>query len=62
MGMTVCVCVVSDMLGQYEKTLCERFGYDRMLPMNTGVEACETAVKLSRRWAYQVKGVQPNQI
>eukprot|EP00122_Pirum_gemmata_P021409 Pgem_evm1s19948 len=37
------------------------FGFDRVLPMNTGVEACETAVKLARRWGYDVKGIKPNQ-
>jgi ornithine--oxo-acid transaminase len=46
-------------LGPYEKYITEYFGYDRVLPMNTGVEACETAVKLCRRWAYDVKKVKP---
>lgn len=49
----------NDVLGQYEKYITEYFGYDRVLPMNTGVEGGETAVKLCRRWAYDVKGV-PN--
>lgn len=38
--------------------MCRIFGYDRLLPMNTGVEAAETSVKLARRWAYEVKGVE----
>jgi ornithine--oxo-acid transaminase len=37
------------------------FGYDKVLPMNSGVEACDTAVKLARRWAYDVKGVPKNE-
>eukprot|EP00975_Prorocentrum_lima_P019631 4130703-Prorocentrum_lima.AAC.1 len=49
----------SDALGEYAKYACDLFGYERLLPMNTGVEAGETAVKLARRWAYDVKGV-PN--
>lgn len=44
-------------LGPYEKFITEFFGYDKVLPMNTGVEGGETAVKLARRWAYDVKGV-----
>ena len=51
----------NDVLGQYEKFICEYFGYDRVLPMNTGVEGGETAVKLCRKWAYNVKGVPENQ-
>ncbi len=50
----------NDVLGQYEKYITEYFGYDRVLPMNTGVEAGETAVKLARRWGYDVKGVEKN--
>jgi len=50
----------NDMLGQYAKYVCEYFGYERMLPMNTGVEACETAVKLARRWGYDIKGIEEN--
>ncbi len=45
----------NNVLGEYEKYICEYFGYDRVLPMNTGVEAGETAVKLCRKWAYEVK-------
>lgn len=47
----------NDLLGQYEAFMANLFGYDKLLPMNTGVEAVETAVKLCRRWAYEVKGV-----
>eukprot|EP00696_Hemimastix_kukwesjijk_P018807 gnl/Hemi2/7798_TR2695_c0_g1_i1.p1 gnl/Hemi2/7798_TR2695_c0_g1~~gnl/Hemi2/7798_TR2695_c0_g1_i1.p1 ORF type:complete len:436 (-),score=146.38 gnl/Hemi2/7798_TR2695_c0_g1_i1:37-1344(-) len=50
----------NNVLGHYEKFITEFFGYDKVLPMNSGVEACETAVKLARRWAYDVKGVAPN--
>jgi len=51
----------NDQLGKYEQFITEYFGYDRVLPMNTGVEACETAVKLARRWGYDVKGVPHDQ-
>lgn len=47
-------------LGEYEKYITEYFGYDKVLPMNTGVEAGETAIKLARRWAYDKKGVAEN--
>ena len=47
----------NSLLGQYAEFMCEYFGYDRILPMNTGVEAVETAIKLARKWAYKVKGV-----
>lgn len=47
-------------LGVYEKFICEYFGYDRMLPMNTGAEGVETAIKLCRKWAYEKKGVPEN--
>lgn len=50
----------SDLLGKYEKYITGFFGYDKVLPMNTGVEAVETAIKLSRKWAYQVKGIEEN--
>lgn len=50
----------NDLLGQYAKFVCEYFGFERMLPMNSGVEACETAVKLARRWGYDVKGIAEN--
>lgn len=48
-------------LGVYEEYITRYFGFDRVLPMNTGVEACETAVKLARRWGYDVKGIPANQ-
>lgn len=47
-------------LGEYEKFICEFFGYECILPMNTGVEGGETAIKLARRWGYQVKGIEKN--
>ncbi|MGL6266785.1 MAG: ornithine--oxo-acid transaminase, partial [Chitinophagaceae bacterium] len=47
-------------LGEYEQFITQYFGYDKVLPMNTGVEAVETAIKLTRRWAYDVKGVPDN--
>ncbi len=50
----------NDVLGQYEQYVTAYFGYDRVLPMNTGVEGGETAVKLCRKWAYNVKGVPEN--
>lgn len=50
----------NNILGQYCKYITEYFGYDRVLPMNTGVEAGETALKLARKWAYEVKGVEVN--
>ncbi|MBD0332140.1 MAG: ornithine--oxo-acid transaminase, partial [Chitinophagaceae bacterium] len=51
----------SDLLGEYSKYITEFFGYDKVLPMNTGVEAVETAIKLCRKWAYEVKGVKGDQ-
>lgn len=51
----------NDSLGEYEKFITNFFGYDKVLPMNTGVEAVETAVKLARRWGYAVKGIPDNQ-
>ena len=50
----------NDQLGEYEKYITTLLGYDKVLPMNTGAEAVETGIKLARRWAYQVKGVEPN--
>ncbi len=47
----------SNLLGKYEKYLTEYFGYDKVLPMNTGVEAVETAIKLGRKWGYEVKKI-----
>lgn len=51
----------NDQLGPYEKYITSYFGYDKVLPMNTGVEAVETAIKLSRKWAYEVKGISENE-
>jgi ornithine--oxo-acid transaminase len=51
----------NDLLGEYAKYITEYFGYDKVLPMNTGVEGGETAVKLARRWGYQNKGICENQ-
>lgn len=51
----------NDSLGVYEKYITEYFGYDKMLPMNTGAEADETALKLCRKWAYEVKGIPENE-
>ncbi|WP_375562380.1 ornithine--oxo-acid transaminase [Bernardetia sp. OM2101] len=50
----------NNVLGNYEKFMTEFFGYDRVLPMNTGVEGGETAIKLCRKWAYKVKGIEEN--
>lgn len=51
----------NDALGPFEKYVTELFGYDKVLPMNTGVEGGETAVKLARKWGYTVKGIPDNQ-
>lgn len=51
----------NDMLGKYEKYATEYFGFDKLLPMNTGAEAVETALKLCRKWAYEVKGIDENE-
>ena len=50
----------NNVLGKYEKYITELFGYDKILPMNTGVEGGETALKLCRKWAYKVKGIKKN--
>ena len=50
----------NNLLGEYEKYITEFFGYDKVLPMNTGVEGGETAIKLARRWGYNVKGIAEN--
>lgn len=47
-------------LGVYEKKITELFGFDKVLPMNSGAEAVETAVKLARKWSYEVKGISEN--
>ncbi|MEP7143352.1 MAG: ornithine--oxo-acid transaminase [Ferruginibacter sp.] len=51
----------NSLLGEYEKYITAYFGYDKVLPMNTGVEGGETAVKLARRWGYKVKGIADNE-
>nr|WP_298997695.1 ornithine--oxo-acid transaminase [uncultured Allomuricauda sp.] len=51
----------NDMLGKFEKYATSTFKYDKLLPMNTGAEAVETAVKICRRWGYQKKGIPANQ-
>ena len=51
----------NDVLGDFEEYVTKLFGYDKVLPMNSGSEGIETALKLTRRWAYEVKGVPPNQ-
>jgi ornithine--oxo-acid transaminase len=50
----------NDLLGEFEKMITGIFGFDKVLPMNTGVEAVETAIKLCRRWGYVVKGIEEN--
>ncbi|MEO8532655.1 MAG: ornithine--oxo-acid transaminase [Flavobacterium sp.] len=51
----------NDKLGNYEEFITNYFGFDKVLPMNTGAEAVETALKLCRKWAYEVKGIHENQ-
>ncbi len=51
----------NDMLGKYEKYVTETFHYDKLLPMNTGAEAVETAIKICRKWAYEKKGILENE-
>lgn len=51
----------NDVLGKYEKFACNFFGFDKLLPMNTGAEAVETALKICRKWAYEVKGIDENE-
>lgn len=51
----------NDALGPYEKYVTEYFGFDKVLPMNTGAEAVETAIKLCRKWAYEKKGIAENE-
>ncbi|MBV4356738.1 ornithine--oxo-acid transaminase [Pinibacter aurantiacus] len=50
----------NNLLGEFEKMITGIFGFDKVLPMNTGVEAVETAIKLCRRWGYMVKGIEDN--
>ena len=51
----------NDKLGLYEKYVTNYFGFDKVLPMNTGAEAVETALKIARKWAYEVKGIPQNE-
>ena len=51
----------NDSLGEFEKFITEYFGYDKVLPMNTGAEGVETALKIARKWAYEKKGIAENQ-
>lgn len=51
----------NDKLGDYEEYVTKYFGFDKVLPMNTGAEAVETALKVCRKWAYEVKGIPENQ-
>jgi len=51
----------NNLLGEYEAYITKYFGYDKVLPMNTGVEGGETAIKLARRWGYHIKGIAENQ-
>ncbi len=51
----------NDCLGEYEKFVTNYFGYDKILPMNTGAEGVETALKLARKWAYEKKGIAENE-
>jgi len=51
----------NDVLGVYEKYVTDYFGFDKVLPMNTGAEAVETAIKLTRKWAYEKKGIAENE-
>ncbi|NNE76746.1 MAG: aminotransferase class III-fold pyridoxal phosphate-dependent enzyme, partial [Pricia sp.] len=50
----------NDMLGKFEKYAAETFHFDKLLPMNTGAEAVETALKICRKWAYEKKGIPEN--
>ena len=50
----------NDTLGEYEKFITSYFGYDKVLPINSGVEAVETGIKMCRKWAYEVKGIPEN--
>lgn len=51
----------NDVLGPYEKYVTEYFGFDKVLPMNSGAEAVETSIKIARKWGYEKKGVQENE-
>jgi ornithine--oxo-acid transaminase len=51
----------NNLMGEYSEYITQYFGYDKVLPMNTGVEAVETGLKLCRKWAYEVKGIPVNE-
>lgn len=51
----------NSVLGEYERAACETFGYPKLLPMNTGAEAVETAMKMARKWGYEKKGIAKNE-
>lgn len=51
----------NSVLGEYAQVLCDTFGYEKMLPMNTGAEAVETALKMARKWGYEKKGIPKDQ-
>ena len=51
----------NDLLGQYCEYITTFFGYSNVLPMNTGVEACESSMKIARKWGYQIKGIPNNE-
>ncbi len=51
----------NDILGSFEKFLCEYFNFDKVLPMNTGAEGVETAIKIARKWGYEKKGIPENE-
>ena len=51
----------NNVLGEYEEYITKYFGFDKVLPMNTGAEAVETALKLCRKWAYEIKGIKENE-
>lgn len=50
----------NNVLGQFEEKLCDVFGFEKVLPMNTGAEGVETAIKIARKWGYEVKGIAEN--
>ncbi len=50
----------NDKLGEFAEYICKRLDYERVVPMNTGAEACETAIKLSRKFGYEIKGIAPD--
>ena len=51
----------NNVLGEYQQYVCEMFGFEKVLPMNSGAEAVETAIKITRKWGYEVKGIPSNE-